>query len=75
MIQAVEKIIYIGLEYPLNPPEPKLNATDCYCFPHNDTIESLMGSVQGGSGPFNWTGLATNSCAEVRNHSIKLFHS
>ncbi|XP_046442377.1 sodium bicarbonate cotransporter 3-like isoform X1 [Daphnia pulex] len=69
--KAVEKIIYIGLDNPLNPPEPKLNATDCYCFPHNDTIDSLMGSVQGGSGPFNWTGLATNSCAEMWNGTLK----
>uniref|UniRef100_A0A0P5GM72 Anion exchange protein n=1 Tax=Daphnia magna TaxID=35525 RepID=A0A0P5GM72_9CRUS len=64
--KAIEKIIYIGIEYPLFPPEPKVNATDCYCYPSNDTLSYAQGEM----GPYNWTGLPTNSCTEMWNGTL-----
>ena len=66
IFKAFEKIIDIGKQYPLDPPEPKLNATDCYCVPHNDTLDPFSTDP----GPFNWTGQPTNSCSEVYQTSI-----
>lgn len=67
-MQAFEKIFYIAKDYPLFPPEPKLNATDCFCHPFNGTFNETILNQQFASdvsGPFNWTGLPTNTCAEV----------
>ena len=33
--KAFEKMIEISHDYPLDPPIPKVNATDCFCVPNN----------------------------------------
>jgi len=59
--KAFEKMMEISHDYPLDPPIPKVNATDCYCVPHNDTINATSWK----DAPFNWVGQSTNSCQEV----------
>jgi len=63
--KAVEKIFHLVEEYPLNPPAPKVNGTDCFCEPYN-TLNN--------SGSLNWIGQTKQSCAEVfYNHFTVLF--
>jgi len=59
--KAFEKMMEISHDYPLDPPIPKVNATDCYCVPHNDT----MNETSWQDAPFSWIGQPTNSCQEV----------
>lgn len=63
--KAVEKLIHIAQEYPMNPPGPKLNATDCYCIPSNDTIAAARDLMSDTDGALHWVGQPTENCTQV----------
>jgi HCO3- transporter family len=68
--KAIEKIIHIAQEYPLVPPEPKFNATDCFCIPPNNTDWTDLfpfndGEAANQVGPIHWIDQSPQNCSQV----------
>ena len=63
--KAVQKLFHIAEEYPLTAPEPKANATDCYCVPPNGTATVFASDGSIVSQPVSWIGLPPANCSEV----------